>query len=241
MKTVHTGIAGKLALILALALVAGGGAAASASAASPHYVMESAGPIDGPSGGTVTLENSANALQVKCKTTNGGKMWPGDIYTFYFHEVVINFSECTTNVGGTCTTAGSAAGVITTNNMNMTLFYIAKATREVGLVVNDKSSSEQLTLTTFACKVSGAEIKFTVRGTALAKVSPVNTKTTTFTMALTGSKGVPTLTEYEEESGKKATTKLEVEEGSGAWKAADLNFASLSFGQGGDSFAEIQA
>jgi hypothetical protein len=242
MRSSFAHIAGKLGVALVLAVTTAGVAAGSAAATLPEYVLSSPAKIF-PSGGAMTLETVAPeelfTRSVTCSGTSGEmegeglhlKEWTG----------TLQFWGCTeVGMGGTCTTPGAASGHIKTSIQGWRLFYLSKATHEVGVVFNYKSSGEVATFETFTCVVTGIAQQFAVRGTALAKITPVNKKTNKFTVSLTGSKGIPTLKEYETEGGAKAATKLEVQRNAGAWEAADLNSASLSFSVAGE-VAEIKA
>jgi antitoxin (DNA-binding transcriptional repressor) of toxin-antitoxin stability system len=77
------------------------------------------------------------------------------------------------------------------------------------------------------CTVAGLNFNITVRGTVLAKIEPVNKKTNRFTLTLTGSNGVPTRTEYENNNGNKEFTKLEVQYKEEPWRTGAVSFGGL--------------
>jgi hypothetical protein len=239
-------IVSRLGVVLVLAVMTAGVAAASASAVLPKYVLTRADRI-APNGIAMTIETPTPAKEelfqvgnVTCSTTLGEIEGEGLQSVKFTGHLTFTGCKGTSKGAGSCHSVGAGFGDITTNNMTMYLVYLSKATKEVGLVLNYTKTGEAATLESFECEVTGIWQKITVRGTALAKMTPINQKTSKFTVALTGSKGVPTLTKYENEKGEKFTTKLETQRGTGAWEGSDLNSAGLSF-QLSEAVAEIQA
>jgi hypothetical protein len=218
---------------LALALTMSAVAAASAFATAPELVVKSVTNIQSQ-GGSITLETGA--ASIKCAGAAGIIENSGYLELKEFTNSY-TFRECKGTVKGrtaeNCTTAGSPGGTIKTNTIKSRLFYLSKATKEVGLLLNYKPSGEVATFETFSCSVIGFQTKVTVRGTVLAKMSPINTLIKQFALTLAGSKGIPTLKEYENESGVKVAAKLESQYSNtletSPWEAANFNSSSLEW------------
>lgn len=173
-------------------------------------------------GGEVALEITGTSSTVKCKTMTSTKI---ELLTSKKGVADIVFKECKFSpVEKTCTTTGAAAGeIVATKNMPWQLFYTVKASKEVAMVFNYESPS-----TTFAAFACGLGVTSdTVRGAVIAKITPINTKTTKFTLSLKGSKGAQELTKYENASGEMVTATLENSLNGGAFANADLNATSL--------------
>jgi hypothetical protein len=84
-----------------------------------------------------------------------------------------------------CTTTGAAKGEIVTSVLSVTLGYIDKATKEVGL---DSASPTGAPFAEFAC----GPFKVVTRGSVIGKVTPINKKVKPpnhFTLKYTQAKG----------------------------------------------------
>jgi hypothetical protein len=244
MKSVLTSIASKLGVALVLVATTTGVAAASASAELPQYRPEAAEKLT-QGVGTLSIESPATegfTGNVHCATSGEfSDMEEEGFWTSTF-DVEMSFKECALiGTSSFCTGSGGKYGEIRTPFMQARLVYLSKATKEVGLLFNYTKSGEPATLFTFGCTYAGLSHKFTVRGTALAQVTPINVKRRgKFTETLTGAKGIPTLSHYETQAGVKGTAKLEMKRDGGPWEAADLNATGLKF-QIADEVAEIAA
>jgi len=126
--------------------------------------------------------------------------------------------------GGPCTSPGETEGIIKLNRMALQLEYLSPANHEVGVVLNYHKSGEVTTFATFSCTILGITKKFLLRGTVLAKITPVKQETNNFPVTLNGSAGKQELTEYVNAEGKNVVTKLEEEyNGSKTWEAVDMS------------------
>ncbi len=222
-------IVGKMWVGFILSLVVASVAVASASAetSKPEVHLESAGTFTS-SGGAISIETAHST--VNCEHVDGTLQGDGTPWGF---DGEVQFNKCRqikefngTKVSGPCNTSGAGTEVILTKPLEAKLFDISKANKEVGLVFNYQSSGEVSTFATFTCLVVGVSEKFTLRGTALAKLTPVGVKTQSIYSTLTGSKGVPGLNQYENYSGVKVTTALETQRGTGSWEGTSLNNSS---------------
>lgn len=219
-------IVGKLGMAFVLSLIASSVAVSSASAETfkPEvYLYEVSTFLN--LGGETSLETAHST--VTCEHQGGslerdGTPWgfsgTAEYYGCKQHKEINGVK-----VTGPCNTSGAGQEVIKTNNMEAKLFDISKANKEVGLVLNYQSSGEVTTFATFTCTVLGIGEKFTLRGTALAKATPVNVKTESLYFTLSGSKGVPALNQYQNYSGVNVTTALETQRGTGLWEGTSLN------------------
>jgi hypothetical protein len=95
-----------------------------------------------------------------------------------------------------CTSAGAAAGEVKTEELKSALVYTAKATKQVGIVLNQ----HELNFAKFECGGSGPG---GIRKGAIAIVTPLNTPTMTYTVKLTQVAAKQQPAEYENEIGEK--------------------------------------
>jgi hypothetical protein len=234
MESRHERMSRGLAMAMVLTVVASGAAAASADALNSPLIKPEGNHQWVQRGENVQLVAHEGAFSVKCPTMKGNAGTTGGS-VFWFAQWEL--SNCTTNIGGTCTSPGLVAGHIgTSGTAEAHLFYLSHATHEAGVLFNWSVAGEQLTFTTFSCSggLIGGTHTLTVRGSALAKVEPVNEATAEFKFALgarTGEAWVPLLTEYENLSGVKEAARLEVQEKVGnvehAWQPAAVSFGKL--------------
>lgn len=233
MRALHARVARNFVVALILTVVGSSAVTASASASSPTFNSLSATPEQrGESFKLVVHEGLEVTCQYMTPHTysllglSGSVLWTGAGF-------ILN--TCTTNILGTCTSPGLSSGSIQAKEGKEEeehLFYLSKVNHEAGVVLNSSETGEQTTWMTFTCvnTLSGTH-KFTVRGSALAKVEPVNTFTWEYTLTLAASKWVPALTEYENFNGEKKVVSLEAQEVVQGtvkpWKSAALSAKSL--------------
>lgn len=194
-----------VAAVLALSAVAASGA----SAALPEFT----GPFPKAftsTSGKGTLETKAGR-KVTCEAdTNTGKITGAKS-----DEATVKFTGCKiekTGVTLTCTSPGAKEGEIVVEVLS-TLVYIKEAApKEVGIVLKPKTGT---TFVTFKCvgkSIFGTvEESVTVRGEVIGVITPINTLTSTFTLAFKQTKGVQEPTEYENEKKEKVKAILETE------------------------------
>jgi hypothetical protein len=188
---------GVLAALLTI-FVLGGLASASASAALPEFVpgvKESLPATFKVVGGSATWHVSgsswvcsgltASGTISATKTVTGTKI----VFTTCFFE----------RSGGKvwCTTKGAEKGEIRTEALEGTLVYISKAAKTVGIDFKPQSGTS---LGGFNCLTGETEI----RGSVVLPITSVNLRTSKFTLSATVGP-----TEYETESGGKATAAME--------------------------------
>jgi hypothetical protein len=232
MRSTSTSRRTSVGVVLAAVLAVCAIVAASASAARPEYTPLEKNAFN-LAGGEVTLEASGGIVPIHCKKASG----PVEILNVKEFVGTIALTECSATLAGACTTKGAAKGEIVAKGIHMRLAYTAKATHEVGLVINPQSTGEPTTLFAFACEHIVAEAK--LRGAAIAKLTPINTMTKVFTLGLKGASGLQELTQYENESGVKVTASSEMSFNGGTFTAADVNAATLELQ--GIKFSEIVA
>lgn len=172
-----------LALVAALAVTAVAVSSASAATCSTKPCFT------GPYPNTFTSKSGAGTLEtvggtkVKCSSdsTEGGEI-TGE-KTDKVKSVV--FKGCESS-GFKCSTSGAASGEIKTSELESTLGYINKSTKEVGIELKPKGGGN---FATFECT---AFVKVTVKGSVIAVITPINTETTKYTLKFTQTKGKQT-------------------------------------------------
>jgi hypothetical protein len=110
-----------------------------------------------------------------------------------------------------CTSVGLKAGEIRTEEVPVVPVYISKATKEVGLDFNEYTKGKP-TFAKFTCE---GRVNGTVVGAVIAPITPVNVKTTSFSLKLkeTGGRQLPSA--FESEGGAKIENYLEGTYGGG--------------------------
>jgi hypothetical protein len=216
----------KLSVVIVLALAMFGATVASASANIPRFEYTLPNSLSA-TGGQMVIE-SASGFSITCKSTSG----VGTLTLTKNNPITLRFKECKTSGIIPCTSSGLASGEIGTNSIQTRLEYLSKASHEVGLIFNAEGKAS--TVATFVC----AGITETMRGEFMAKITPVKVGANKFPLALSGTKGTPGITQYENESGEKVTlSPLEI--GSTSFSKASLSATALSLVFA--STAEIQA
>lgn len=189
-----------LSFALAAALCFAAFAAASASAALPEFSTTST--FTG-SGGAGTLKTVGNAT-VKC-TSNEVVGAPAAEVVGGTKEVkngLIAFKGCESNVGTKCKNT-TTAGEIRTATLKGQLGYVEPAALG-GPVAVGLSPASGTTFAEFEC----ATVKDKVTGCVLGKVTPVNTNTKEYALALAEAAGKQNITSYEPVKGAKESCKL---------------------------------
>lgn len=191
-----------LALVAVLALSAV--AVASASAGKPEYLMKSSKVTFTSSGAKATLETESGA-KVVCSANSGSGEITGAKSSA---KVSLTFTGCKENseTGPACTTEGDAEGTIKTKSLKGLLAYTypSKTTaegRETGNVLSAESGE---VMSEFKC--SG--VPFTVSGSVIGVVTPLNKSVTSGTMTFRQKAGKQEPSEYEAEGSGKGTSAL---------------------------------
>jgi hypothetical protein len=195
------------ALIVLSALLMPG----SASAASPvlEFVSPSSGlPVSFTSeGGPVVAELAGFETVVHCAGSAGqGKITgPRSAVSEY------QFTGCVAQLGSStkCKSAGANAEEIRTGPIAAELVYINQAKREVGILMNPGGGVYM----SFECGGEPTEAK----GPFLARVTPVNEETLSFTATLSESNAIQTPDEYESAGGLALKAIPEGKRGSNEW------------------------
>ena len=171
-----------LALVVVFAMSAM--VASAASAALPEFSTSSTFKA---SSGHALLETKAGH-KVECSASTGeGTITAPKSVT----KASVKFTGCKEpEIGATCS-SGSKSGEIVTKMLAGTLKYINAGAKEVGIELKPESSTEKV-FVTFKCEIFGFGSTLTVRGSLTGKITPVNTKTNTYTLAYTQSKGKQT-------------------------------------------------
>jgi hypothetical protein len=169
---------------LVLASLATAGAPAVAKAALPEFI--GVPNTFTASGGTVRFETTAG-VQLTCTSTSAsGEVTSSNLLS----HVGMLLKGCKAYGVLTCTSKGGAPGEIFGKSLQGGIAYIAKAAEMVGA---DLAGSSGI-FYEFEC--TGATVG-KVRGGVIGKIAPVNTKTKTFTITYTQSKGKQGVRSYE--------------------------------------------
>jgi hypothetical protein len=121
----------------------------------------------------------------------------------------LTLNKCSAPLGATCQSTGASIEEIKTGTLPVELVYTSKANHEAGLIFNYEATKKN-PLTTFAswyCEslLGGKTTGLGVRGSIIAPVTPVNTKTGSYTTKFEATKEVQSPTTYETETGEKLT------------------------------------
>jgi hypothetical protein len=155
-------------------------------------------------GGLVLHSSSAHEVEeVSCRKVSGS----GAFTNVKEGKMTLKLLECTGRASGIeakCTTKGGATGEITTAELKALLAYAypSKATaegRETGLVLSPVSGE---VITEFTC---AGLFKLSVKGAIVGVVSPLGSLVKTFNVAFKQASFVQQPSEYELESGGKAS------------------------------------
>jgi hypothetical protein len=183
--------------------------AASALAAQPEWTAQKAFPVpfittSGP--GTLT---TAAGNTVACKSDTG----TGEITSATEgKKIVIKFKGCKAFGIAPCKTTGGAAEEIITNSLKSKNVYIKKAaTTEAGLLLSPESAEAGALYAEFKCEILGKVSTLKVRGSIVAKLTPVNVKTKDFEIVFSepNGKGSQLPFELESNNGEKMEDTME--------------------------------
>jgi hypothetical protein len=186
-------------------------ASASASAALPEFV-HGAGeafpiPIELKSNGeTPALFESVAFRFGECK----GVSIKGEITGAKTVPLTLELEHCRSGIEEGCHTVGSQNEVFSGNG---SLVYIKKATKQVGVVL-------KLTEGHMLCGTQ----ELRTQGALVIPITPINTKTSTLDVTLSGEQGKSKFEFYENEKGESVRARLEIElKKSKIVRAADLS------------------
>jgi hypothetical protein len=174
-------------LCLTAVLAISGGIAGSASAALPEFSLPFSKTFTSTSK-TTTLRAVGGTKVVCAADTNFGEI-TGPQTGF----VTIAFTGCKLKKPS-CNTPGFAPGEIVTNALNMKIYYINKAKKEVGIDLVEPAGAPVLL---FGC---GPTMRGVVIGSVVGRITPINklvTPSETFTLGFAQALGVQNFTKLE--------------------------------------------
>jgi hypothetical protein len=97
--------------------------------------------------------------------------------------VTFQFTGCyLENTSEKCHSEGAKAGEVKTAAVPGELVYISKASKEVGIVLNQSEGKAGGSFASFECGLFGGPIVPRISGSAIIPLTPVNTKTKTLTL-----------------------------------------------------------
>jgi hypothetical protein len=182
---------------LAVMAVLGAGAA---SASEPIVEAHGGFPVNFTgAGGAGTLQVTNQSTSVKCaSSTSAGKISVASTV----EGIQVHFKGCETEgglEGLKCTTAGRAAGEITTNILHGTLVYLETNSPKTGILLSaaGHSAGTPGVFASFACgspPFFGTNLEVT--GTVLAELTNVNETRNTFTLHFYNDNAHPTPNTY---------------------------------------------
>jgi hypothetical protein len=194
------------ASVAALALSVAG--VATASAALPEFVPDGGAKFPIAASGSVTGEaESSIRMDVPviswfyCKNAK----FSDEITGAKAVSVTTDLEGCheKTATSHECASAGAASGTIVLSGKG-SLVYLEKATKKVGVLL-------PVGKVKVTCKDNETE-KYTITGSILSPITPVNTELTTYELRYREKKaGLEEYTAYENESGKKTSTEFSLE------------------------------
>jgi hypothetical protein len=161
--------------------------AASASAALPEFSSPFAKTFTSTSKASL-LETTSKVKLVCTADTNAGEITGPQT-----GSVTIAFTGCSLKKAP-CTTPGRPSGEIVTSLLSLTLGYINKAKKEVGI---DLASAAGSTFATFSC---GSTLRGVVIGSVIGRITPVNKKvipSAFFTLRFMQASGIQKITNLE--------------------------------------------
>jgi hypothetical protein len=153
-------------------------AASSAAAVLPEFSPSSGVTLNGTSGAGLLETKSGTKVTCTSNTDSGEITGPKAV-----SKIKVTFKGCESG-GFKCSTAGAASGELVTEELKATLGYINATTKEVGVDFTPVGAK----FIEFNCV--GGIIEVTVTGSVICPVTPINTKTKTFTVACRQEKGI---------------------------------------------------
>ena len=175
-----------LIAVLALAAVAVSSASAATCTTKPCFTGTFPNTYTSSSGAGTLETKSGTKVKCSSDSTEGGEI-TGE-KTGKLKSVV--FKGCESS-GFKCSTKGAASGEIKTVELETTLGYINKSTKEVGIALKPKGGGD---FVTFECT---ALVKVTVKGAVIGVMTPVNSETMKYTLKFTQTGGKQTPQKFE--------------------------------------------
>jgi hypothetical protein len=202
------------------ALAIGGIITASASAELPEFSPNSFKPLISMQLGSVTF-TGVGGITYGCTSGTGS----GEITGAQTANAKFTFKGCVRG-SSTCNTVGSVAGEIRSETVPVRLVYISKANHEVGLDFNYEEPTKVFPpppAKTFATWGCGSTSGLGIRRSIIAKVTPVNTATISYSAAFSqSSKGVQSPRQYENSEGVSISAHPEMNLTNGFWEEGSL-------------------
>jgi hypothetical protein len=187
---------------------------AMASAALPLLLDSKGNPVVEEkytgTGGVTKLSVLGKSLEVECEKLTAAGSMSKQSTNGYLGPYTIDFEKCKTSIGGTCTGASEASGVIL-NGGDAHLVFDNLTTLGAAILFLPEETS-------FKCVVLGIESKFVVRGMVMCLIKPINMLAKHFELVCEGAKGDPKETKWWNAEGvEQAPTSLETSENGGAF------------------------
>jgi hypothetical protein len=151
-------------------------AASAASAALPEWLGTFPTPFTSHGGEAILKVGTVS--KVKCaSTTNTGSITGPKLGT-----VLVNFTGCKLSGSFPCNSPGAGTEEIMTFTLDMTLGYITKSTKDVGVALKGLGGAEKNLLAEFECNDEGALLPARVKGSVIGLITPIGVSTLTFTL-----------------------------------------------------------
>jgi hypothetical protein len=185
---------------------------ASALAALPEFSSPSGFPAKFTARSVASTVETTAGVKLTCKEGKGsGELTAAKAITQSLEQV-----GCELVPYGKCHSEGAGEGVIVESGES-TLVYLSKSEKRVGVLPIRNANT----------KITCSLLKIEERGAALERIGPTNTKATKYEAWGSASKGVQSVTSYENEKGEEVKSILEVSLGSG-FKQAGFTGATVA-------------
>lgn len=177
----------KALVALAATLALGALASASASAALPEFEGPFPNKFTFTASNTVTvMTEGSTTLHFSCTSSTA----EGSITEAHAGTATLKLHGCVSGTGAHCTTSGLVEGEIKTGSLPIAAVYTKLSPKEVGI---DFNYNQTTTFASFSC---GFENPVVIRHSIIAKVTPINTKTSTYTLTFSQSGGFQNPSRY---------------------------------------------
>jgi hypothetical protein len=134
----------------------------------------------------------------------------------------LTMTECRILPGDTCQTAGAKRGEIKTGVLPVELVYLSKEHKEAGLVFNYENPTikppPNLTFAGFQCEGVGLGMRHSV----IVPVTPVNTKSLSYSLKFAGAGGLQKPAVYENEAGQEIKAVAQMGLITSNWNQGDM-------------------
>jgi hypothetical protein len=127
-------------------------------------------------GGEAILK--VGSSKIRCISTNG----KGEITGAKTGLELITVSGCKFSGSIGCNSPGAGPEEVITSTLNMTLGYITKSTKDIGIAINGTGGATGNLLTEIECHEGETPLLVKIRSSIIGLLTPINTLNLTFTL-----------------------------------------------------------